>query len=251
MTESVAYSGREPNTLDIISRTHKAEKILAVLTDYVSCDEMGTWQCLDVGSSGGIIADFLGTHVRQVVGIDPDAKAIRFAQQYSRRRNVAFALGSACRVPFSKELFDLVICNHVYEHVPNTQALVDEVFRVLRPGGLCYLACTNKYWLLEPHYRLPFLSWMPKPAADLYLRLTRKGRKYTEQLLSRSQILRLLDRFQVTEYTIRILQSPQAFKATDVLRRFPLAPKVPLPLARLLLPVMPTFVWIVKKGKSP
>lgn len=250
MAESVAYSEREPSTLDIISRTHKAEKILAVLTDYVSCDEMGTWQCLDVGSSGGVIAGFLGTHVRQVVGIDPDAKAIRFAQQHSRRSNVAFALGSACRVPFSKELFDLVICNHVYEHVPNTQALVDEVFRVLRPGGLCYLACTNKYWLLEPHYRLPFLSWMPKPAADLYLRLTRRGRKYTEQLLSRSQILRLLDRFHVTDYTIRILQSPQAFKATDVLQRFPLAPKLPLPLARLLLPVMPTFVWIAEKAKS-
>jgi SAM-dependent methyltransferase len=43
----------------------------------------------------------------------------------------------------------------------SSEALLDEVWRVLKPGGLAYLACPNRYSLVEPHYRLPFLSWFP------------------------------------------------------------------------------------------
>jgi 2-polyprenyl-3-methyl-5-hydroxy-6-metoxy-1,4-benzoquinol methylase len=245
----VFYSDREKDTLDESSRVLKAEKILSVLSDYVNADSE-TWHCLDIGCSGGIISRHLGNVFHQVIGIDVDVNAIDFAQHQSDRANVAFAQASGCRLPFEDEQFDVAVCNHVYEHVPNVHQLLDEIYRILRVGGVCYLACTNKYWLIEPHYRLPFLSWMPNSAANLYLRLTRRGTKYTEHLLSRGQILKLLHRFHVTEYTVRILRSPQQFRATDVLQRFPMAPKIPPPLARLLLPIMPNFVWIIEKGRS-
>ena len=37
------------------------------------------------------------------------------------------------------ETFDVVICNHVLEHVPDDAAAMREIFRVLRPGGVAYL----------------------------------------------------------------------------------------------------------------
>lgn len=38
-------------------------------------------------------------------------------------------------IPFSENSFDLVICNHVFEHIPNDTDAMKEVFRVLKPGG--------------------------------------------------------------------------------------------------------------------
>ena len=40
---------------------------------------------------------------------------------------------------FSDQLFDVVIANHVLEHVQNDLAAMSEIFRVLKPGGLAIL----------------------------------------------------------------------------------------------------------------
>ncbi|QQS50233.1 MAG: methyltransferase domain-containing protein [Bacteroidota bacterium] len=43
------------------------------------------------------------------------------------------------KLPFEKENFDLVICNHVLEHVDNDQLAMSEILRVLKPGGYAIL----------------------------------------------------------------------------------------------------------------
>jgi len=48
-------------------------------------------------------------------------------------------VANATRLPFLDETFDLVICEAVLEHVPNPQAIVSEIIRVLRPGGQVYV----------------------------------------------------------------------------------------------------------------
>ena len=39
------------------------------------------------------------------------------------------------KLSFKENSFDIVICTHVYEHVPNSKKLFDEIYRVLKPGG--------------------------------------------------------------------------------------------------------------------
>lgn len=39
------------------------------------------------------------------------------------------------QIPFDDNSFDLIICNHVLEHVPDDRRALSELFRVLRPGG--------------------------------------------------------------------------------------------------------------------
>ena len=42
-------------------------------------------------------------------------------------------------MPFSNKEFDVVICNHVLEHVPDDRLAIREIFRVLKPGGYAIL----------------------------------------------------------------------------------------------------------------
>jgi SAM-dependent methyltransferase len=44
-----------------------------------------------------------------------------------------------CNLPFSDQQFDWVICNHVLEHIPNDNIAMQEIYRVLKPGGTAIL----------------------------------------------------------------------------------------------------------------
>lgn len=40
-----------------------------------------------------------------------------------------------CRLPFQSGVFDVVLCNHVLEHIPDDRRAMQELCRVLKPGG--------------------------------------------------------------------------------------------------------------------
>lgn len=71
--------------------------------------------------------------------------------------------GDALRLPFPDDTFDRVIASEVLEHVDDDQLALDEVFRVLKPGGT--LAATVPSWLpeqvcwaLSDEYHAPFVE---------------------------------------------------------------------------------------------
>lgn len=41
-----------------------------------------------------------------------------------------------CQLPFEDNSFDMILCNHVLEHIPDDQKAMQELYRVLKPGGL-------------------------------------------------------------------------------------------------------------------
>ena len=40
-----------------------------------------------------------------------------------------------CNLPFSDNSFDVILCNHVLEHIPDDTKAMQELYRVLKPGG--------------------------------------------------------------------------------------------------------------------
>lgn len=70
---------------------------------------------------------------------------------------VAFIQGNGYRLPFADASFDKVVCSEVLEHVPDYTALIQELIRVLKPGGRLALS-VPKYlpekicWLLSKDY---------------------------------------------------------------------------------------------------
>lgn len=40
-----------------------------------------------------------------------------------------------CDLPFQADLFDVILCNHVLEHIPDDRQALSELYRVMKPGG--------------------------------------------------------------------------------------------------------------------
>jgi len=242
------YSIKDPSLYDANARAVKAKKIVSVINNF-SIKDLQTCRCLDIGCSAGINTNFLSAEVRESIGIDLDEPAIKTGY-FQKKTNSYFIIGDAIRLPFKNETYDIVICNHVYEHVPDANALMDEIFRILKSGGFCYFGAGNRFCIIEPHYRLPLLSWFPKPIANLYLYIMNRERPYYENLRSYFGIKNLFTRFFITDYTINIIENPDIFNAEDIIRKKALIRKIPKWAIRILIPIIPTYIFILSKPSS-
>ena len=112
---------------------------------------------LDLGCGAGRHAFEAARRGAEVVALDTDhgelqgvratAAAMADAGQIQAPAGLAATAGDATRMPFPDGSFDLVIAAEVLEHIPADQGAVNEISRVLRPGGIA--AVTVPAWLPE------------------------------------------------------------------------------------------------------
>ena len=96
---------------------------------------------LDLGCGPGTITVGLAAAVSpgEVHGIDMEESQIALAQsgaQTGNHTNATFQVGNALSLPFEDNYFDVVHAHAVTMHIPDTPALLAEVLRVLKPGGI-------------------------------------------------------------------------------------------------------------------
>jgi SAM-dependent methyltransferase len=83
-----------------------------------------------------------------VVGIEPDAPAVRLAQA---RGGAQYCRSSGTQLPFRQGAFDAVVASDVLEHIEDDLAAVSEIARVLRPGGAAIISVPAHQWLFSEH----------------------------------------------------------------------------------------------------
>jgi 2-polyprenyl-3-methyl-5-hydroxy-6-metoxy-1,4-benzoquinol methylase len=228
------------------SRERKAKTIVAVLSDFLQND-LQSLCLLDVGSSTGIIANHLSNSFGKVFGIDVDTPAVLFAGEKYSKENLGFTIGDALHLHYQNDMFDVVICNHVYEHVADAKQLMREIQRVLKPGGVCYFAAGNRLNINEPHYNLPFLSIVPMPIAHIYLRVTGKGKYYYEKHLTYWRLKRIVRDFERIDYTERVIANPQFFHADYMIKHGTTKGKLAKFIVRYAYCLCPSYIWLLKK----
>jgi ubiquinone/menaquinone biosynthesis C-methylase UbiE len=182
-------AARQPHAvLDLPSRRFKGLKIERLL-DLASRPQ--PMRLLEVGTGSGGIAHYFGTHPTLRCDVDAvDVHDNRLVTEGYRYHQVCDT-----QLPFADESFDVVLTNHVIEHVGDERAQrahLAELHRVLRPDGVGYLAVPNRWMLVEPHYRLAFLSWWPHAWRTPYLRAMRKSKVYDCEPLQLRQLENML-----------------------------------------------------------
>jgi SAM-dependent methyltransferase len=240
---------RQPHAiLDHESRLLKARKI-ARLVERVRPLEGAS--LLDIGAGSGYIASALA----ELAGPEGRVAAVDVNDQRRTNEGYEFVQVDGTELPFEDGSFDVVLSNHVIEHVgepPDQLHHLREVRRVLRPDGVCYLAVPNRWGLIEPHFRLPFLSYVPRRLADPYVRAAQRGTHYDCLLPTRGHAERLFDEagFEHEEVTIAAMRVYRELEDLSLPVR--LMCGAPAPLLRLLGPANPTMIFLLRPAvKAP
>ena len=243
------YSQLRPSVFDTEIRSRKAVTIVKVCQDFLRTQDLSGLTLLDVGSSSGIIDNVLADYFGAVYGIDIDEPAMQFARETFDKPNLHFAQGDAMQLQQANCSIDVVVCSHVYEHVPDASQMFSEIFRVLKPGGFCYFSGNNRAMIMEPHYKLPFLSLLPRPLAHLYMRAAGKGDYYHEKHVSYSSLKKLCGEFQLFDYSPKIIAQPIEFGADYMLKQGTLKWRLANFVANHLKWATP-HIWLLQKAAS-
>jgi len=168
-------AGRAPRAADF------AKLILDTCRPFLACP-VEELRVLDVGCGYGHTTLELAKRCAHVVGIEPSQPLYRHASELAA---TAGRMNLAMRAVAVEDLddvdsFDLVVLDNVFEHLPNQRLSLAKIRTCMGPQGVLFMLVPNKLWPIEVHYRLPLLSYLPLPLANVYLRCTRRGVDYRD-----------------------------------------------------------------------
>ena len=136
---------------------------------------------LEVGAGNGYLVPHLQRRGAKYFGMDLAFSAVRDFPQSKEARAHALVADGEC-LPFRSDSFDVLLCMEVLEHVHHPATLIDESFRVVRPGGHLVFS--------SPSYLNLFI--IPKlladagvPAAERYMNRQPVDRTWTSRALRR------------------------------------------------------------------
>jgi ubiquinone/menaquinone biosynthesis C-methylase UbiE len=240
------FSDLHGELYDCSERIQKANKIIAVLNDYFK-DGLKNLKLIDIGSSTGIITNHLSKHFYETVGIDIDENAVKYSKKIFENSQLHFYLQDSMNIDFPDNSFDVVNCTHIYEHVPDSKRLMSEIYRILKPEGVCFLAAANRFVFMEAHYKLPLLSVILKWLAHKYIRLFKKADFYYENHLTYWGLKKMVSKFEIIDYTIKIIKEPKRYYATEMVKANSITQYIYLIILKMAYWICPTYIWVLRK----
>ena len=216
-------------------REAKANKIIAIL-EAANCPFNKDQVALDIGTGSGEIAE--------IISRSGSVFTIDLTDQRTQGKQLPFACGDE-RLPFADDSFDLVISNHVIEHVSNPGLHLQEIYRVLRPGGTLYLATPNRWWPWEVHSSLPLLHYLHW---NLFSKVASLLGRSNEPI--RLQSLSSLKRLANNQYMIRIwhhkvIADPDYYHLSVPDYAAHIIQHMPDTLLHLTAPIHPTLITLM------
>lgn len=91
---------------------------------------------LDIGSGDGVLAELLAGQAQDVDCLDESEAVVEAGKRrLAGYRNVRFHHGDMHHLPFPEQRFDQIFLMHVLTYTQQAQQVLQEAFRVLKPGG--------------------------------------------------------------------------------------------------------------------
>lgn len=226
---------------NIPHRQRKAEKIRRILE---AQHPLNGLDILEVGVGSGVISSYFS----EVTGPKGSVTGVDVIDERVARNGYAFQQVDGTRLPFADRSFDVVISNHVIEHVGEREQQIEhltEIARVLRPNGMAYLAVPNRWRLVEPHFQMALLSCLPKMLRSPYVRLRGKGAYYDCEPPGPLQIRSMLKQstLQYQDRCVEAVRLVAEIEGQSTLNH--LVSGLPTGLLRAFKPIYPTIMFLL------
>lgn len=184
----------------------KGVRTAKLLLNYKNSDA----KLLDCGCGIGLTLSSLAQFFSYTVGCDVARKEIESTKMLIKLLQLksTVVLYDGKHLPFKDNSFDIVTSIEVIEHVSKPDLMLKEIRRVLKSDGILHITTANKWWIIEPHYKLPFLSYLPKKFANIYLKLSGRGSTYDDiNLPSYKEFRNMVNKyFKVEDVTLNIIR---------------------------------------------
>ena len=155
---------------------------LHYLNDHVPIEGSDTGTVLEVGCGLGNDLSRFAKHGSTVTGIDLTNRSVELCRENFAQRKLAgtFVEMNGEDLQFDNDSFDYVYCHTVLQFTPDPQKMVDEIQRVLKPGGTALIMALNKNsWLMLMHRLFKVkIDYLDSPVYNLF------SKKEFEQLLA-------------------------------------------------------------------
>lgn len=146
-TYRLYYESAEKPTLEYIEKggfEKRAAKIYWTLKGNIDFECVQS--IMDIGCSEGSLLRTIGIkqpHIQRF-GIEPSLAFSRFAAEYSSSKVFTGNLNEYIKIHNDpKELFDIIILSHVFEHFLLPSKELEKVWKLLKPGGFLYIEVPN------------------------------------------------------------------------------------------------------------
>lgn len=210
----------------------------------------GAFKLLEIGTGSGGIAHYFATHKT----LNCKVIATDVIDQRVIKEGYCFVETKDKTLPFTDEYFDVIISNHVIEHVGEESDQLHhlcEIYRLLKPNGKAYLAVPNRWMIIEPHYRLAILSWLPRRLRSSYLKLRGRGEFYDCEPLSLTELDALLARSGFIWKHVEVDAIRAIFEIEGkhgIVSK--IVSKLPDTILNRLRPIIPTLICILEKKRK-
>jgi len=112
----------------------------------VKSDLNGGDRLLDIGCGTGAALLTVKDKYKELIGIDPNPNAVKFARdKMSNFDHIKVLQSSAYNLSFENGLFDAVLFLDILEHLSEPEKAISEAKRVLRGGGS--IDCNRSKWI--------------------------------------------------------------------------------------------------------
>jgi 2-polyprenyl-3-methyl-5-hydroxy-6-metoxy-1,4-benzoquinol methylase len=98
---------------------------------------------LDIAAGSGYGTKLMASEASSVYGVDIDADAVAYAKKEYAAKNITYLQGSGTEIPLDNDSVDCVVSMETIEHIEDQEKFLEEVKRVLRPGGFVVISTPN------------------------------------------------------------------------------------------------------------
>jgi ubiquinone/menaquinone biosynthesis C-methylase UbiE len=126
-------------------------------------------QALEVGPGCGVYLPVLASLFGRVVAADIEEAYLRHAARLRQTLpNLELVRDDVCASSLPAQSFDLVLCTEVIEHIPQSEAVLRGIRRLLKPGGVLVLSTPQRYSPLELAAKVAFLPGVIQLVRQVY-----------------------------------------------------------------------------------